>query len=121
MDDAIQARNLAGSECFAKVVRVLSEDRGVSVGDITPSTRLFEDLGLYGDDAEEFFLALQEKCGPIDFSALDFRQYFGDECGGVWPWRWTDRNRHPLAPVTVKRIVAVVESGKWFDPSSRAV
>jgi hypothetical protein len=46
-------------------------------------TSVVQDLGVAGDDADELFLAFDEKFGT-DSSILDFERFFGHE--GMWPW-----------------------------------
>ncbi len=46
--------------------------------EITPATRLVEDLRIVGDDAEELLKAIQEEF-DVTFSGMSFGHYFPDE------------------------------------------
>lgn len=70
-------------EIKAQVVELLSEIRQYPKEKIRMDTSIVDDLGVAGDDADELFLAFDEKFGS-DSSVLDFERFFGHE--GMWPW-----------------------------------
>src|SRR5437773_2571583 len=62
---------------------VVAECR-VSEERLTPDTTLFDDLGIDGDDAIEFFEAFQQRF-EVDLGSFELRRYFGPE---GWPLRY---------------------------------
>ena len=67
-----------GAIDFEQIVEFTREYLGAKTASLTTSTRLLEDLGLVGDDAEEYLLAFAKKFG-VDLSDLEFDRYFPDE------------------------------------------
>lgn len=47
-------------------------------GELSPDTRLYEDLRIYGDDAEEFLVAFAENFN-VDITQFRFDRYFYHE------------------------------------------
>jgi len=83
---------------------------------VTPGQRLYHDLGLSGDDANEIFDAVSGQFG-VRFSGLRFQDYFPDESEG-----FTDRLERmigvakPRKAITVGHLAAVAARGEWFEP-----
>ena len=84
---------------------------------LTPGTRLYHDLGMSGDDADEFLSAL---FAMHDVAARGFKfdRYFDNEfnTAGAWiahrlGWRLT----HPA--ITIGHLSEVIRAGAWFDPA----
>ncbi|MFM0069017.1 DUF1493 family protein [Paraburkholderia aspalathi] len=84
---------------------------------LSPATRLYEDLGQTGDDANEFMGRFFEEFGitPGDF---DFHRYFLME--GEGPLysmfrRWILRKSHGLArtPVTLRMLQQAMLDKRW--------
>lgn len=69
----------------SEVVKMLAKERGLSPAKIDASSRLLQDLGMDGDDAVDFFSALQERFGT-DLSALHegWSDHFGPEGFSCW-------------------------------------
>jgi len=80
------------------------------------STKLYQDLGIAGDDMSELLMALQKKFGT-SFQEMSFEKYYPNDLdafidhilrkvglGSKWP------------PVTIGHLAQVVKSGSWFDP-----
>ena len=81
------------------------------------STRLREDLGLYGEDSYEFFTDFT-KCFDVDFSDMEIHRHFNPEWFDFkWllfkPVWWKDLGRYP---VTIGHLIQVAEAGRWFMP-----
>ncbi len=103
-----------------KVCDIVGSVTGVSPMQISLSTRLREDLGLWGDDVDELFIELHKEFGT-DFCGLDFHRYFKEELHLFWPifllcrglvWgKWGNET------ITMEHLISVVESGKWMDPA----
>jgi hypothetical protein len=83
---------------------------------VSPHQRLYQDLGLSGDDMMEIFAALSERFGTR-FAALQFEEYFPDESEGLTDriegWVGLARNRKVL---TIRHLSAVAQRGEWFEP-----
>ena len=64
----------------SEVVDLLAEHTGVPRDEVKPSSRLLHDLGMDGDDAVEFFAALQRRFGT-DLASLyeHWAEHFGPE------------------------------------------
>lgn len=78
---------LAGSgESFEALYGFLSDEfPGKRFDDTSPDWRLEEDLGLYGDDADEFIARFSERFG-IDISRFDIADHFRPEGEFVFYW-----------------------------------
>jgi len=63
---------------FDRVRGLVSGQSGVPASEITLETRLFEDLGMDGDDGHEFLVAFGDEFG-VDISGLAPLNYFNDE------------------------------------------
>ena len=82
---------------------------------ITPNTRIFHDLALDGDDAEEFLLKL---CKHFELSTegFPFANYFGSEVGAGWRHLFVARfGVGTVAPLTVGELVEWAESGTFKE------
>jgi hypothetical protein len=84
---------------------------------ITPSTRLFHDLGIGGDDAWELLESVAKHFGT-SFADMEFGAYFSNE-GESSIYYWFMRVglfRSQIRPMTVAHLGAVVSKGSWFEP-----
>ena len=91
-------------------------------------TRLFHDLGLYGDDIEEMFEVMQSRF-EVNLSTMPLAKYFPGEFQHRWlsvfsplaPWFWKMRfavqwrdDRYP--PITLAMIERTLKEKRWmFD------
>lgn len=84
---------------------------------LLPTTRLGEDLGLYGADAIEFLLGFAKEF-QVDLSEMVFPRHFAQEHFlPIWlfrrpPW-WIDYRKYS---VNVEHLIRVAEIGRWFCP-----
>jgi hypothetical protein len=71
---------MAASSVHAEVIELVAEERGLAVAKVQLSSRLWHDLGMYGDDAVEFFEKFQNRYG-VDLTALhqNWDCHFGPE------------------------------------------
>ena len=78
------------------------------------STRLSEDIGLEGDDADEFLEAFAKKFN-VDFSQFDFHKYFAEE--GWDPIRFFIymTGLRKFKAITLMDLEKAAEAGKWID------
>ncbi len=115
------------TEVLAEIVEIASRRSGLPVNALSSRSAIYQDLGLAGDDVDEFAAALAELYGEQVFT---------------WPWRrFTDLNEPTLGTVVAAlaqlpvrllkkhraytsrydrlelgHIAAVIESGQWRDP-----
>ena len=106
-------------EITALVARV----SGARREEIVPGTRLAEDLGIDGDDADELVGAYARRFA-VDLAGFEFSRYFGEEPNLMelahWVrdlWRGDARPRRPL---TVAMLVAAAERGRWVEEDAPA-
>ena len=83
---------------------------------IVPTSRLFHDLGMAGDDASEVLEEVAAKFGVI-FPGFDFDRYFPqeNEAFGAHLARMF-RLRLRREPLTLEHLARVADYGVWFDP-----
>ena len=116
---------------FERVRALVSRQTGAPEGQITPETRLAEDLGVAGDDGEDLLIAFGNEFG-VDVSDVAFISYFGGEAlfqsetnnlftpfvAAALP-RFCDfaqsaaRGRRS---VRVRDLAAIARAGKWTRP-----
>ena len=96
-----------------RVRAFVAEWSGVKAGVIDESTRLSEDLRLYGDDIHELVAAFGEAF-EVDVGGYRWHQHSGPEgCNPLWllrkPW-WA---REEQIPIRVGDLVASARAGTW--------
>lgn len=84
---------------------------------ITMKSRLFQDLGIAGDDAWELLKLITQRFNT-EFSNFPWADYFPDETEAFWAgWgRRLGLGKQRWKPLPVNHLVKVVEQGKWFEP-----
>lgn len=89
---------------------------------IDDATRLYHDLNLSGDDANEFLNAVHGEFGTL-FHGLRFGSYFPSE--GEAPFRWLERmlkgKTMGYREFTVGHLIAVISAGAWSEPGHSGV
>ena len=102
------------SEPLAEVEAIVRQITGGA--DVQPTSRLFHDLGIGGDDAFEMLEQVAERFG-VSFSGFQFSRYFPDESEALGA-HWARVLHLPLRreSLTVQHLAAVAERGAWFDP-----
>jgi hypothetical protein len=112
-----------------EVLEFVARTVGVRCSKLSMSTRLLGDLGIDGDDADEFFKDFSETF-HVNVSQLDLSRHFGGE--GCLPWeipgmlfraiaelvrcRLSDRTeeeRVGLIPITIGELVCAAKTGHW--------
>jgi hypothetical protein len=106
---------------FDALAHLLAELRSEPRENITPATRLREDLGVDGDDWDDVLAAIAQRW-PVDWTGFDFYTYFDEEPNWLSLVRAirdlaTERRRRPF---TVGHLALVVQRGAWFDPPGAA-
>jgi len=95
-----------------KIVRRIAGNRC----HIDGNTRLYQDLGIAGDDMSELLILIYKNFGT-SFQDMLFERYCPDEVDAFYDFilrkvglgsKWT--------PLTVAHLTQVVKSGSWFDP-----
>lgn len=68
-----------------QLIAMLAKECGLPIDRIKPSSRLSDDLGMDGDDAVEFFVAVKDTFGT-DISLLEenWNRHFGPEGLSCW-------------------------------------
>lgn len=82
---------------------------------LTYKTKISQDLGLEGDEADQFLDAFSKKFN-VDFSDFNFKKYFVEE--GWDPIRFFIYTTGiiKLKPITLRDLEKSAEIGKWIDP-----
>lgn len=111
---------------FEEVLKFLIKTRG-SGNELSSETRLYHDLGMDGEDAEEFLLDFQ-KYFHVDLSGLNFDEHFGPEWSLLLllPWKWKKfsgkRNTAGQVmkiPITLNDLHQAAIKKQWPDLSGR--
>lgn len=97
------------------IVKIIREIEGSKVC-VHDTTRLYQDLGMHGDDMHDLLIALQKRFGT-SFVDMDFERYCPNEVDGFYEHileKFGLGKKWP--PLTVAHLAQVVKSGSWFDP-----
>jgi hypothetical protein len=98
-------------DAFRAVLRPFAGNESVS-----ESTRILQDLGIDGDDADEFLEAVHAKFGTR-FDGFVFSTYFSNgEIGSGEGWLRRRGFEDPRKPLSVGHLLDVIIGGAWFDP-----
>ncbi len=106
-----------------RLIEFTAKMAAVKPARLSGSTRLFEDLGMDGDDGVEFLDAFGQEFG-VDMAACDPIDYFGPEA--VWPpseliLLLTDRMKLRHISLTLADLEGFAASGVWFKPDRAPV
>ncbi|MCW1913923.1 DUF1493 family protein [Luteolibacter sp. GHJ8] len=99
---------------LTEVIDLISESTGRNPSTLSPDTRLSEDLGIDGDDAEELTEEFASRFG-IDLTGYEHLRHFGPEAG------WSPFTIHPsapLIPITIARLAEAAAAGRWISGTS---
>ncbi len=114
---------------FDRVRGLVSGHSGVRASEITLETRLFEDLGMDGDDGAEFLAAFGDEFG-VDIGRIAPSNYFNDESSftgyslmipvaaflsPAFRVR-VERASRGLRALSVRDLVASARAGRWITP-----
>lgn len=99
------------------ICRIPSEVLGVAPEELHDCTRLFHDLGMGGDAANDLLEGIHRRFGT-SFREFDFESYFPGEHDAFWffhlrRFKWVARQKKDL---TLGHLIKVVQAGKWFGP-----
>ncbi|MGR3715148.1 MAG: DUF1493 family protein [Thermohalobaculum sp.] len=116
---------------FDRVRGLVSGQSGVPETEITLETRLFEDLGMDGDDGAELLAAFGDEFG-VDIRGLAPNNYFNDETtftgyslmipviaflSPVFR-AWVERASRGLRALSVRDLVASARARRWIAPQA---
>lgn len=117
---------------FDRVRGLVSGQSGIPEAEITLETRLVEDLGMDGDDGDDFLAAFADEFG-VDMRAMAPLNYFGDE--GIGPpvpsliplavllsprfRAWVVHASRGRRRLTVRDLVASARARRWLTPPRR--
>lgn len=98
------------------VIALLASKTGWRAEEIRGEDRLLHDLGLYGDDAEEFVAELAKQFS-LPLSSFDFGKYFFPESYAFWLFPRFLRRRIAAGktPLTVESVVKSAQHGRWVQ------
>ncbi|WP_114951644.1 DUF1493 family protein [Sphingosinicella terrae] len=115
----VSACDLDEMEVLERVKQAVREISGCPPEQITPEARLWEDLGIYGDDGIDLLEQLDSQF-VMDWEGLDAGVHFGMEAIGppLPPWHV---KRSPVwfepHPLRVAELAQALRAGRW--PGSR--
>ncbi len=117
---------------FDRVRGLVSGYSGIPEAEITPETRLVEDLGMDGDDGDDFLAAFADEF-DVDMGAMAPLNYFCDE--GIGPpapslialashlnprfRAWVLHASRGRRRITVRDLVASARAQRWLTPQQR--
>jgi hypothetical protein len=98
--------------------------KSVDLENWSGETRLFQDIGLYGDNAADDLELLRREFA-IDFEGFPFSKYFPNDFSFSWQtfvlnffWRsrWAEEVRGRYPPLTLEMLDVAIREKKWpFD------
>jgi len=100
------------------LLRLLKDDLLVPEKKLKPEARIYHDLGITGDDAVEFLLAVRNRY-PFDARDFDFQNYFDGEglpLPGSKILGIPSNGPKVKTPLTIIHLAKVCAAQKWFDP-----
>jgi acyl carrier protein len=100
-----------------QIVLLISKQTGVPPNRILLTTRLLQDLGLDGDDAEELLLAFA-KAFDVDMTSLVFSRHFRGEPHLLSVWRGKDIKA--LALITISDLERSALRKRFVEVRHRA-
>jgi acyl carrier protein len=103
------------SEIFNRIKKFTTDQAGIEESDITESTSLETDLGIYGDDAMEYLVAFGKEFN-VDLSRFMAADYFSAEGGlKLFPGvrqLFGIKKEPRKKELTIKHLMKSVEMGK---------
>jgi|AntRauMFilla1563_2_1112583.scaffolds.fasta_scaffold63292_2 hypothetical protein len=102
---------------FEQVVRILSDQTGITVDRITMSSRLGTDLRLDGDDVHDVLSQLESNY-VLSSNDFPFDEYFNPEndLWGIQRLFGRRKDSRDVKHLTVAQIVSSVEAKRWVLP-----
>ncbi len=113
MRDDDNAETPVGASLWDRLVVAVAAVAAVDPAEVTPNTRLLDDLHIYGEDWDDLLQRLPE-VQETDWTGFKFSDYFDDEIALVHLLRRLLRLRR--RPLTLAHLASVLARRKWFDP-----
>ena len=108
------------------VIQFVADESGTEPSKLSRDTRLWEDLRIGGDDAEEFFERYQE-CFHVDIEELDLSLHFPWEPEAYLAGLLTSISRKiqsvpkpTYVTITVGNLITAAEKKKWAYSDARS-
>lgn len=102
------------NDVFERLKDFVSEQAFIDKGDLSRESRIQEDLGITGDDSDEFLLAYGEKF-KVDLSEFDIAKYFKPEGDTILPALirfFTGKKPPEYLPLTLGDLENGIKRGK---------
>ena len=104
---------MSDTELLSEIRELVAVHAGVPLSAVSPQTRVWEDLKLYGDDVAELIAAFGKRFN-VDVSGYRWYHHTGPEgCSPLWllrkPW-WARKTQIPIA---VRDLVESARRGRW--------
>jgi hypothetical protein len=112
-DPDIDSNGPAAKALNDRLAAALCEIAAVRPSQLTPNVRLLDDLGVYGDDWDEFLRRIPE-AQETDWTGFNYSDYFDPEVSVIHYLRRLSRLRR--RPLTLAHVSAVLLRRKWFEP-----
>jgi acyl carrier protein len=122
---------------YSRVKSFIEDQTNVRSDELSPDTRIYHDLGVTGDDADEFLEAFRREFG-VDMANFNFDDHFTPELSAfapLSPFFWLfmltptyrkmmkrprdAKRKFMVIPVTVMDLVKAAKEGNWLDLSDR--
>ncbi len=97
---------------FDDMCEFISEYLSIDKHDLKESTRIGEDLLIVGDDAEEFLDAFSKKFN-VDFSELEFNNYFPSEASSAMHCYLSKHGSKSKNKIRVLQMLDKIEEKVW--------
>jgi hypothetical protein len=92
------------------IIQMVTERLPDRSHEISLESRLFHDLGITGDDADELLTDYVDAF-QVDMTGFKFTDYFTSEPPSMFE-KWSKQNS-PRPPITVGDLVEIAQRGKW--------
>lgn len=67
---------------YTQLYQFLNDKTGKLINDTSPNWRIEKDLGIYGDEAQDFIIRFSDKFN-VDVSNFNFKEYFNSEIDSI--------------------------------------
>jgi hypothetical protein len=102
----------AGPPVMRRIVEMASAQSGIPPEDLSATSDLRRDCGLYGGDALEFIQAFSREFN-VDMAHFRFDDYFESEGYAIHLWRAVLGQSKSFTPLPISALVKIAKLGKW--------
>jgi len=98
---------------FSDLYLFLKKETGYEINDTSPNWKIGDDLGFYGDEAEDFIIKFSKEFN-IDISNFAFNNYFNPEIDKISLsiFNFFKKGQTEKKDLTIKDLKDAIESGK---------